>query len=100
MSQRRTHRRYDKAFKSQAVQLCMQPGMTVLKAAADLDVPVQAVYRWKKELAASGEDAFRGHGNRTATEAELHRLQREKAELKMYVEILKKATAFFARSPR
>jgi transposase len=100
MSAGKSHRRYTKDFKSQAVQLSMQPGMTVPKAAAHLGVAVNALYRWKKELAESGEDAFRGHGHRTALEAELLRVKRENAELKMYVDILKKATAFFARNPR
>jgi transposase len=100
LSQRRPHRKYDKAFKSQAVELAAQPGMTVQKAATDLDVPVNALYRWKKELAEEGKDAFRGHGNRTAEQAELFRLRKENAELKMYVDILKKATAFFAKNPR
>ena len=100
MSQGKTHRRYTKDFKSQAVQLCTQPGMTVPKAAADLDVPVNALYRWKKELAENGEEAFRGHGQRTAADAELFRLRRENAELRMERDILKKATAFFAKHQR
>ena len=100
MGQVTAHKRYDKAFKSQAVELTHQPGMSVPKVAADLDVPVNALYRWKKELVESGDDAFRGHGVRTTAEAELFRLRKENAELKMYVDILKKATAFFARNPR
>ncbi len=100
MGQGKTHRRYDKAFKSQAIELAAQPGMTVPKVAADLGIPVNALYRWKKELKENGADAFRGHGVRTAEEAELFRLRKENAELKMYVDILKKATAFFARNPR
>src|SRR5258706_10486809 len=90
MSQGKTHRRYSKDFKLQAVQLSRQPGMTVQQAASDLEVPLNALYRWRKELKESGNDAFRGQGNRTAAEAELHRVQRENAELKMYVDILKK----------
>lgn len=39
MSQGKTHRRYDKAFKSQALELAAQPGMTVPKVAADLGIP-------------------------------------------------------------
>lgn len=100
MSQGRTHRKYTKDFKSQAVQLSMQPGMSIGKAAADLGIPVNALYRWKKELAESGEDAFRGHGQRTAADAELHSLRRENAELKMACDILKKATAYFAKHQR
>ena len=45
-------------------------------------------------------DVFPGHGNRPADEAELDRLRRENAQLKEDVEILKKATAFFAKHDR
>jgi transposase len=100
MSEGKSHRRYTKDFKSQAVQLSLQPGMTVPKAAEQLGIPVNGLYRWKQELAKSGVDAFRGPGNRTAIEAELLRVKRENAELRMYVDILKKATAFFARNQR
>ncbi len=100
MSQGKRHRRYGKDFKSQAVQLSIQPGMSVPKAAEQLDIPVNALYRWKKELAENGQDAFRGHGNRTAEEAELFRLRKENAELRMHMDILKKASAFFARNQR
>lgn len=100
MSRGKTGRRYDKAFKSQAVELSGQPGMSVPKVAADLDIPINALYRWKKELKEQGADAFRGHGVRTASEAELYRLRKENAELKMHMDILKKAAAFFARNQR
>ena len=100
MGQGKTHRRYDKVFKSQALELAAQPGMTVPKVAADLGIPVNALYRWKKELAEDGEDAFRGHGNRTAEQAELFRLRKENAELRMHMDILRKAAAFLARNQR
>lgn len=100
MSQGTTHRKYTKDFKSQAVELSQQPGMSVPKVAADLGIPVNALYRWKKELAKHGADAFRGQGQRTAADAELLRLKRENAELRMHMDILKKATAFFARNQR
>jgi transposase len=100
MSRGRTNRKYDKAFKSQAVELSMQPGMNVAKAADQLGIPANPLYRWKKELAEQGEDAFRGHGNRTVEQAELFRLRKENAELKMGIDILKKAAAFFAKNQR
>lgn len=80
--------------------MAAQPGMTVPKVAADLGIPVNALYRWKKELAEDGEDAFRGHGNRTAEQAELFRLRKENAELRMHMDILRKAAAFLARNQR
>lgn len=100
MSQGTTRRRFTKEFKSQAVELSRQPGMTVARAAADLGVTATSLHRWRKELAENGDDAFRGHGVRTAADAENHRLKRELAEVKMHLDILKKATAFFARNAR
>lgn len=97
MSRVRARRKFTKEFKSQAVELCRQPGMSVAQVATDLGVSANALYRWNKELAQSGADAFRGQGKRTAADAELFRLRRENARLKMYVDILKKATAFFAK---
>ena len=97
MSQGERHRRYTKEFKSQAVELSMRPGMTVQQAAADLGIPVNALYRWKKDLTENGNEAFRGNGQRTEADAELMRLRRENAELRMERDILKKAAAWFAK---
>ena len=97
MSQGVTHRKYTKAFKSEAVRLALQPGMTTRRAASDLGIPLNVLYRWKKELRESGDNAFRGHGVRTAAEEELVRLRREVSELRMERDILKKAAAWFAK---
>lgn len=97
MRQGKTRRKFNQEFKLEAVQLSRQPGMTAAKVAADLGVPVGSLHRWRKELAESGGGAFRGNGRRTAEQEELARLRRENAELRMEREILKKATAWFAK---
>jgi transposase len=97
MGQGSTRRRFTQEFKIEAVRLSRQPGMTAAKAAADLGVPGPTLHRWRKELAASAGDAFRGHGRRTAAEEELARLRRENTELRMERDILKKAAAWFAK---
>ncbi len=48
-------------------------------------------------LAAKGEQAFPGKGNPPAGDEELRRLRAENQQLRMERDILKKATAFFAR---
>ena len=52
---------------------------------------------WKQALAAEGDQAFPGQGNPPALEEELRRLRAENKRLPMERDILKKATAFFAR---
>ena len=49
---------------------------------------------------AHGEAAFPGSGKRPGTEDELVRLRRENARLREERDILKKATAFFAKQSR
>ena len=52
---------------------------------------------WKQALAKGGDQAFSGQGNPPALEEELRRLRAENKRLTMERDILKKATAFFAR---
>lgn len=56
----------------------------------------QTVYRWIKEYDESEASAFDNGG--TVSPQELRRLQKENADLKMDNEILKKATAYFAKT--
>lgn len=53
--------------------------------------------RWVQEFQADEHDSFRGNGNLTREQDELRRLREENRRLKLEREILKKATAFFAK---
>lgn len=88
-------RTYSAEYKREAVALAASIG--AIKAAADLGIDRSLISSWKRSLAAEGGEAFRGHGVRTAEAAEMLRLRREVAHLKMEREILKKATEFFMR---
>jgi len=92
-----TRRRFTKEFKQEAVRLSEQPNKGVQQVAADLGLPVKFLYRWRYAVAREGADAFRGHGHRLASEAELVELRRKVAELTMERDILKKAAAWFAK---
>ena len=52
---------------------------------------------WKQALAEGGDSAFPGKGNPPALEEEVRRLRAEVKRLTMERDVLKKATAFFAR---
>ena len=53
--------------------------------------------RWVKEFQEDESEAFRGNGKRSIEQEELRRLREENRRLKMERDILKKATAFFAK---
>jgi len=89
------HKKYSKEFKQEALALAEQVGGA--QAARSLGIRNNLIYRWRQELRQSGDEAFRGHGNMTAQEAELARLRRENANLKEDREILKKALEIFSQ---
>ena len=97
MSRGTTNRKYTREFKSEAVRLSQKPGMGVRRAAADLGIPMNCLYRWKQSMEAEGDDALRGHGKRTAADERIVQLERRVAELTMERDILKKAAVWFAR---
>jgi len=86
-------RRYDEEFRSQAVKLVREGGVPAARAAAELGVGESTLGKW---LAAAS-----GNGGETLVESEreeLKRLRKENLQLRMERDILKKATAYFART--
>ena len=93
----KARRSFTPEFKAQAVQLVTEQGKSIAEVARDLDLSESLLRSWKQALAAGGEQAFPGRGNPPALEEELRRLRAEVKRLTMERDILKKATAFFAR---
>ena len=96
----KARRKYTKEFKQQAVVLSQRPGMSVRQAAQDLGINESMLYDWAKKADAEGSDAFRGHGIRTEQAARIAALEQENRILREERDILKKATAFFAKERR
>ena len=92
-----TRRRYTREFKLEAVRLVRERGVTMAQAARDLGVHVNVVRAWVRAERADPAQAFPGHGQQTPADAEMTRLRREVARLKMERDILKKAAAYFAK---
>lgn len=90
-------RHFDAAFKLQSAQLAKQIGFR--QAAADLGVSEGNLRNWEKAVSAHGQLAFAPLAQRDDVASELKRLREENRILKMERDILKKATAFFARNP-
>ena len=90
-------RRFDRAFKLEAVKLVRDRGVSASQAARDLDVHENVLRKWVKEFAADPQHAFPGQGQMKPEQMEIERLRREVVRLKAERDILKKATAFFAK---
>ena len=93
----KTRRILTPEFKAQAVKLVTEPGKSLAQVARDLDLGESMLRAWKQALAKNGDGVFPGKGNPPALEEELRRLRAENKRLTMERDILKKATAFFAR---
>jgi len=95
---------HSREFKLEAVRMVQAGKKTVTQISRELGVPRQLLHTWtrkaEEQAGASDVDTFPGKGNRTAADAELAKLRRENAQLKEDNEILKKATAFFAKESR
>ena len=93
-------RRFDRTFKLEAVKLVRDRGVSASQAARDLDVHENVLRKWVREAAADPQDAFPGKGVMKPEQAEIERLKKEVAKLKMERDILKKAAAFFPKQSR
>jgi len=94
MSKKR--RRYTSEFKSEAVRLVTEEGYTVAEAARSLGIHSNLLSNWKRKFKAESEAAANGTSNGKENE-ELRRLRAENRRLRMERDILKKATAYFAK---
>ena len=94
--QKRKRRKYTAEYKAETVRLVRESGKTVGEIAHDMDLTESALRNWVKQTEI---DAGRGPAGTLTSEEreELRRLRRENKQLRMEREILKKATAFFAK---
>ena len=93
MNQKRQCKTYTKAFKEEAIALVIEQGYTVSDAAQSLEIRANLLYGWKQQF----EDKQSGNVLSGDERSELIKLRKENKQLRMEKEILKKASAFFAR---
>ena len=95
---KRRRRSYTDELKAGAVRLVLDEGRSVAAAARDLDITESALRSWVEQTRA---DRTGGQTGLTTSEREeLARLRKENRILLEEREILKKATAFFAKQSR
>ena len=87
-----TRKKYDEDFKKNAVKLSHASPRSVKQIAQDLGISENLLHAWRRKYTSEGEKT------RYATlEEENRALRLENAELKIEADMLKKATAYFAR---
>lgn len=91
-------RKYTREFRAEAVKLVLEQGLSLEEAGASLALPKGTLANWVA-AAKRGDGAPGVLGGRSVSEleAEVARLRKELANANIEVEILKKATAYFAR---
>ena len=95
---RRARRRFTDDFKQQAIRLVLDEGKSVSAVARELDLVASALRNWVKRAQA---DRSKGRtGLTTAEREELVRLRKALRIAEEERDILKKATAFFAKQSR
>lgn len=97
MTEKRTRRAFDAAFKLQVVRMIREQGLSVGQVCRDMNLVESAVRRWVEQF---DEESAGRPGTGKPLTPEQQRIRQLEAELKQVKadnELLKKASAFFAR---
>lgn len=90
----RKMKRFDKAFKIQAVKMVTEGGQPAAEVARSLGIHANVLYNWKRKYADNGEKAFSGKGHL----GEMAALRRKLRDVEMERDILKKAVGIFSKT--
>lgn len=95
----RKRKTYTKDFKQETVKLIIEQNQSPSDVSRSLGINLSSVNRWVTQYRNDSEKAFPGNGkqNLTSEQQRIKALEAEVRQLKMEKEILKKATAFFAK---
>jgi transposase len=93
----RPRRAFTPEFKVEIVERCQAGDRTVAQVARDFDLTETAVRKWVNQAEI---DAGKREGLSSDEREELARLRRDNRRLQADVDLLKRATAFFAKETR
>ena len=97
---KQARQKYSKEFKLEAVKLALEGEKSQAEVGRDLGVHPQMMSRWVKEFKtaeAAAKAAFPGKGKLSPQDQQIKDLEEELRQVKKERDILKKATAYFAK---
>ena len=94
---RKPRKKHSSQYKLDAVKLVLEQGYKISEAAGNLEIHPNPSRNWKREYEPNRKKSFDGKAFKTPDREKLERLRKEVAQLRMEKEILKRATAFFAK---
>lgn len=87
-------KKYPEEFKADVARVARRGDMTLAEVAADFGISIESVRRWKRQ--AEVDDGI-VDGLTSTEQSEIVQLRRDKRRLEQEVEILRRATAYFAK---
>jgi len=102
---KKKNRTYTREFKLEALRLSETSGKSDSQIERDLGISRGCLYRWRRQFAKEGEQAFPGHGRQAPEQEHIRQLEREIEILRQERDILhlpwravpgKKAVAIFS----
>lgn len=93
-------RLFTEEFKREAIKLVTEQGLTLAAASRKLGVATKSRRTWMEQQDRGELKSSLGASNLTADQRRIRELERELVIVRMERDILKKATAFFARESK
>ena len=87
-------------FKREAIRLVNEQGLTIAEASRKLDIASKSLRIWMKQEQSGELKSSLGADKLTADQLRIRELERELSIAKTERDILKKATAFFAKESK
>lgn len=94
---KKIEKQYTIEFKQSSAQLAVESEQSIAQTARDLGINENTLHGWIRKYVTGQENAGKSQISASSLYEENKSLKRENARLKQECEILKKATAYFAR---
>ena len=97
---RKKRKKYDSAFKLEAIRLVNEEHRNVSEVERNLGISQGTLSRWVREYKADPVETFPGKGRLKAKDEEIRRLKQKLKEVQEERDIIKKALVYFAEDQK